>query len=286
MAPWLLHSALAVATGSVMALSATLSEDAAALLQVSANSVNVTEPKSAADPCQCLRWTDVYEDYGVLCGMGSEFAFLSQYDRRPNLRKQLCQHFFTKFATNYCVQQWFMSRERSQWCYVSAECENLNGGEYLTGTAAGWKVCEGANTKGAIARDSLLNSRGPHELFNLALKFKMDPGYVLRMAYPVWGTSVEALHWVGVEQVLGLQPPTGNVTAKAEWLEKVKEDRLPWIVDSHDGRNPYGVVVGDLIIEIKYSDWFYENIHNFSDVLLHEWKSSTLECIRGCSSPQ
>eukprot|EP00408_Alexandrium_pacificum_P012069 CAMPEP_0171232866 /NCGR_PEP_ID=MMETSP0790-20130122/40627_1 /TAXON_ID=2925 /ORGANISM="Alexandrium catenella, Strain OF101" /LENGTH=72 /DNA_ID=CAMNT_0011699111 /DNA_START=43 /DNA_END=258 /DNA_ORIENTATION=+ len=72
MAPRFLNSALAVATGSVMALSATMSEDAAALLQVSVNSVNATSLKSAADPCQCLKWTDVYEDYGVLCGMGSE----------------------------------------------------------------------------------------------------------------------------------------------------------------------------------------------------------------------
>uniref|UniRef100_A0A7S1RUI8 Uncharacterized protein n=1 Tax=Alexandrium catenella TaxID=2925 RepID=A0A7S1RUI8_ALECA len=278
MAPRFLHSALAVATGSVMALSATMSEDAAALLQVSAISVNETSLKSAADPCRCLKWTDVYEDYGVLCGMGSEFSFLPVHQQRPNLKKQMCEHFFTQFGTNYCVQEWFMSRERTQWCYVSAECENLDGGSYLAGTAAAWKVCDGA--KG----DTLLNTKGPHELFALGIDFKMDPGYMLRMAYPVWGTTVESLHWVGVQQALGLQPPTGNVTAKSEWLETIKDERLPWIVDSHDGLNPFGLVIGSMILEAKYSDWFYENVHNLTHVLENEWRSTELECVSGCTS--
>merc|ERR1719356_1836035 len=54
-----------------------------------------------------------------------------------------CPNFYQNIDDNYCFNmKWDNISDSRQWCYVSAKCTNLNGGQNLPMKGASWKVCK------------------------------------------------------------------------------------------------------------------------------------------------
>mmetsp|Transcript_76327 Transcript_76327/g.210686 ORF Transcript_76327/g.210686 Transcript_76327/m.210686 type:complete len:295 (+) Transcript_76327:57-941(+) len=101
---------------------------------------------SAADPCECLNWKQVYESGRILCGEGLEFAFDFPFGPPKTYEfayfapallgftySEFCGTFFKRMDNNYCVQVKHHTYdttglEAENWCYVSKKCRDLNGG--------------------------------------------------------------------------------------------------------------------------------------------------------------
>mmetsp|Transcript_13060 Transcript_13060/g.24024 ORF Transcript_13060/g.24024 Transcript_13060/m.24024 type:complete len:298 (-) Transcript_13060:30-923(-) len=195
---------------------------------------------ACAAPCDCLNWKEVYARQRVLCGEGFELLdiankdlqyvdlwWMKHYSLDPAYNHS-CTRFFEQMNNNYCVNVVRDSRQWPkwsgvQWCYVSSECQNLNGGRYVTNKENYGDVAEDIFERLAthlpaeifflIARvvaaftepqplhrdvamkncqsgeDSLLKELSPAALLELAEAFDMAPTHLLKMAYksvPAW----------------------------------------------------------------------------------------------------
>lgn len=95
------------------------------------------------DVCECLNWKSTYESKKTRCGVANElFMLMSKIDpkyyapvKKSNLGTEFCTHFYETIDDNVCTNidmsgaenEWYSG----QWCYVSSECTDLNGGKIV-----------------------------------------------------------------------------------------------------------------------------------------------------------
>jgi len=142
---------------------------------------NATKTRSGS--CDCLSFADVYYTEKAWCGRANELYFLSKNgfsasyaatEPITGLPHKVCADMFKNFNQRACLNidlYPFPEDEKSgkQWCYVSNDCADLNGGGYAT-NAEGfaqsswhnlqtasfqqWKICDPteANTEAMMVK--------------------------------------------------------------------------------------------------------------------------------------
>lgn len=291
MAPRLLRLALAAASG-VAAASGASAEDAAALLQVNAAVGQKNDGDDFMDlvdnstqetwDCRCLNWKTVYQSKLAECGSGEEFEFLGKHRYHyPGLVSDMCTRFFQQYDDNHCIQRFFDTRARDEWCYVGPQCKSKPGQLVFAakGGAVNWKVC-------GDAKDRTLREESPTRLLRIAEWTGMDPAYLMKMAYPVWDTRMPGFHWPGAQEALGIREEHGKLQEKKDYLHSVQQLGQPWILDSYDGHPPYGLVWGKKIIECKFSPWYFEHLRHLPDLWEDQKRISKFVCVAGCDLPK
>lgn len=128
-----------------------------------------------------MNWESAYEKH-VNCGDG-----LEKYAHRDMSQDEydvnVCQRFFTRISENFCVNIGMHNKENKksngQWCYVSRQCKELNGGKIVDDTRAAWKRCAGGD-------DEHLRDMDPEDVAVKAQDLNLDVATMLKMSYPVW----------------------------------------------------------------------------------------------------
>lgn len=191
------------------------------------------------DPCECLKWKDLYKPVPwpnntdtwprLVCGEALEWMGMSgEPDGTSDLAlafyaptwmgfqyHEFCDSFYHRMDNNYCVNTGMFEygetgRRASQWCVVSSECTELNGGQRISDKTTfyhgpallssmiqypwwrnfwdsvvpkkrvprdvSWKLC----TK---EKDNMLRYKDPLEVMELAKSMDSVIGYVTKMAY-------------------------------------------------------------------------------------------------------
>lgn len=169
----------------------------------------------AADSCRCLSWEETYSEGKAACGDAFEFAPNDQFVHADNpvdnghitdpnagfqsspqywatsqqktsgadLYDEWCNNFLLKVKSNVCVKMAFSSDTTKwygkSWCYVSSECQSLNGGLRLEGSSVSAKLC-------TEAEDDMLSEMSPTALWTWYQKEDIFPflGLLVKLAYP------------------------------------------------------------------------------------------------------
>merc|ERR1719323_204716 len=122
-----------------------------------------------------MSWKHVYENNMTKCGSSLELRFSPAAQLQ---KSKYCGQFYEKLDEKSCVNSQTGSEGVGQWCYVSAECADLNGGRAVgKNKEISYKMCK-PNT------DDKLGDHPMEELAFLAQKNDMDLGLAVRMAYP------------------------------------------------------------------------------------------------------
>ncbi|CAK0885372.1 unnamed protein product [Prorocentrum cordatum] len=216
--------------------------------------------------CDCMNWAEVYYNKHASCGRAKELYFLSKYgfsaayaatEPITGLPHKVCNDFFKNFKDESCVNVDLYPFPRDnmsdkQWCYVSNDCNDLNGGEYATnqvGFAQGgwnnlaststlsWKICD-------PSVDSILKYKSVGELVDLGQLSDVSLSRLLRLAYPAvnitWGEAMYIMEAIDeawaprvtlAEVVDSLQAPTSAWGSRAVDVHSMLSD----IVKSEQG---------------------------------------------------
>mmetsp|Transcript_2864 Transcript_2864/g.6564 ORF Transcript_2864/g.6564 Transcript_2864/m.6564 type:complete len:268 (+) Transcript_2864:67-870(+) len=222
-----------------------------------------------ADPCECLNWRSVYSSDRVACGEGLEFhvfegAFGYDLPGIEYIKKefravydQFCTSFFMKLDSTLCVNLGMYALGTpgllaGQWCYVSKECAELNGGQTIPDKAApkagsgwfnspppsplprdvSWKTCDRNG-------DKLLRDVPPAELLELARSMGAAAGYVTKIAYP---RLLPPNHtWVTIGDAVA----KGDLEGMPKALRVAIERRVPVVIDvDSDGHGHQKIIHG------------------------------------------
>lgn len=187
--------------------------------------------RAEEDPCQCLNWKEVYASGKAVCGEALEFW--SIFGGRTNMsleeavfmervigwtHYEICTGFLERMDNNYCVnianhQYETLEWHAGQWCYVSRDCNELNGGHkvpdketfpdafYWIASLADWmsvpmvRLAKFFHTPEPVPRDlswkvctregdKRLREMPPLEVLNLAKSMDSSIGVVTKHAYP------------------------------------------------------------------------------------------------------
>lgn len=272
-----------------------------------------------ANKCKCLNWQTVYKDYAVECGVGSEMYHLAKYGLSPrklegeDIGFRFCLEFFQVLDNNLCVNaDWttYMGSGKAwhgqQWCYVSAECDELNGGDAVPDYVSkplddaiphmkfsdklevSWKICK-------QGEDDMLRYKTPSQLVEIAKASDVRLGHLAKFAYPrAWtGTSFDEYKDVFEEvdadhnksSTLALQ----QLTKKKKFSNKPGHDKLekdlrtwialhrPFVADSLSGQPPFEIFLGRTLWQIKQSPKA-----RMMEAMGHYGRVQTLECVFAC----
>jgi len=162
-----------------------------------------------------MSWAEVYFSGKASCGRAKELYFLSKYgfsaayaatEPITGLPHKVCVDFFKNFLTPSCVNVDLYPTPvddytGKQWCYVSNDCDELNGGDYATnqiGFAQGgwhnlestgtlsWKICE-------AGFDPMLKYYPITELIDIGTYSDVSLSRLIRLSYPMvnitWGEA-------------------------------------------------------------------------------------------------
>jgi len=128
------------------------------------------KPLQPKDPkCQCLPFVDVYTKYSVRCGDGHGMERHGVED---------CEFFYPRIPEGLCWNIPTEKEDKGQWCYVSMECEKLNGGARVGKAPVQWKKCEQKD------QDPMTRFWKVRRLSAWAKHFDMDMAQVFSNAYP------------------------------------------------------------------------------------------------------
>jgi hypothetical protein len=248
------------------------------------------QPNSKA--CECLTWKDVYANYTIECGQGLELASAGGMTAKVQHGHQFCNLFYERLNNNYCTQGMWGTSVPNQWCYVTSNCQDLDGGAPVTRELS-WKQCEDGV-------DTPLRTLKPYDLRAISLQDNVDAGILLKMAYPVWAKEGQGhLNWPEVEDFLnGTSPDQMTAIGVGKALQLLSTSDHPWVFDSLDGNPPYGVVAGNQIVRANMSNWASTRaqVQGIADGLLGTagWlaanphkqpkKMTQFTCLRGCEN--
>mmetsp|Transcript_11628 Transcript_11628/g.23572 ORF Transcript_11628/g.23572 Transcript_11628/m.23572 type:complete len:129 (+) Transcript_11628:1-387(+) len=122
--------------------------------------------------------------------------------------------------------------------------------------------------------ETMLGEMAPEEVHKVAEAEKLDPGLVLKMAYPLYQ---EGLKWPDVKPCL-----TGWKRPACSKLAEIQALKTPMIFDSEDGHPPFGVVVGERAYESHFSTWLYHTLRKGGDPWANPSRMNEYECVAGC----
>jgi len=86
---------------------------------------------------------------------------------RQSLGKTHCLNFFKRLDNNFCVN---MAPKKGMWCYVSPECQELNGGKKVNEQVS-YKVCN-------ASQDQMMWKVPTRELVVIAAQRKLNTGFL------------------------------------------------------------------------------------------------------------
>lgn len=227
----------------------------------------------ATDSCACLSWQETYAKGSANCGDAFEFPTISQWIHAENdhltdvnanfpstaekwmtssdklegwdaLHSEYCDGMFLKMPSNTCVKvasdndatQWY----GQSWCYVSSECQNLNGGVRVPGKTVSAKFC-------TEAEDEVLSEKSPEQLMEWCNKEGLSPmlGLVVKMAYPYMGEEFSELAPLQYGDATALSTQQkGALAARLVTLKEVIAKGQPVVYDLGDHASTKYVVYG------------------------------------------
>lgn len=155
-------------------LSLLASAPAAALRHNAGREEEVDRSVTQNPACQCMPPAEVYANYSVRCGDGYGWEEHGVED---------CNLFYMRMSEGLCwnipsakeVQD--LKEDKGQWCYVSKDCPELNGGERVGKSPVAWKKC---STK---EHDPITRTWRSKRLATWAKRNDMDMAKVFSMAY-------------------------------------------------------------------------------------------------------
>jgi len=183
------------------------------------------------DHCGCLTWKDVYKNNRSSCGAALEFATMSQWkngaedghlvdpnagfpstaqafiDSKDNesasemLKYNYCFKWFANIESNACVKvaptndesKWY----GKSWCYVSAECQSLNGGARVNGISGqtlGAKIC--SSTEDTVLGDMSINDLTSWHRTSIKNQNSMEGvsfALTAKMSWPYMGENLNTI---------------------------------------------------------------------------------------------
>jgi len=219
------------------------------------------------DKCGCLNWDEVYKNNRSVCGNAFEFATMSQWRHGavdghlvdPNagfpstaqafmeskdnesatdsLKLAYCDKFFKRIRNNICVKvaptndesKWY----GKSWCYVSAECQSLNGGLRVDGLGndVGAKICS--------AEDMALSDKSVKDL---QLWWKNSGSWgsfqlTVKMSYPYMGENFD--------EISDLKDNTKAKTeGRGQTLGALRAKESPVVYDTGDANSQKVLISG------------------------------------------
>jgi len=268
--------------------------------------------------CECMNWADVYYTNKATCGRANELYFLSKWgfssayaatEPITGLPHKVCADFFKNFMSTSCVNVDLLEASKptnsssQQWCYVSNDCDSLNGGEYATnqiGFAQGawnnlqsastlaWKICE-------PTADNMLKYTSVQEVIDAATESDVSLSRVLRLAYPAvnitYGQAAMLLEEINdaysatstleemVDSIDAPAPVWGSAAASVHArLATIVKSEQATVLDSPGHGDNFHVVQGRAVYEVK-------RVPNGNMAYLggHFADEFTVSCILGCA---
>merc|ERR1719401_1312178 len=210
---------------------------------------------AGGDVCTCLAWKDVYANYNMTCA---------------NLGENLCGGFFMHMSGNLCVNQGVGAGDLTkQACYVSSACQQLNGGKQESDQLAR-KFCTEA--------DDRLMDKTPAEIGALCAKDDMDRGLVVKMAYATPGQT----KWNAAKAYF--TTGSANLTAdETQELAAVQESGIRTVIDSKDGKPPFGLVDGSKVYEVSMEIFYFlTSLKSNRSIFEHPGQLTKMTCVSGC----
>jgi len=287
--------------------------------------------------CDCLEFAAVYYDNLASCGRAHELYFATKYGASAayhptepiaGLPHQICSNFFKNFKNNSCVNVDLFpfpsdnndNLSGRQWCYVSNDCLNLNGGTFATNplgfAIGGWhnqistsnlsvKLCDNNTDDDVILKDKTIA-----ELDAIGAESDVSMAYLLRLAYPAvqidWGEAKLLMEFINekmdtaansgqaITLTDALYDPAHGVAAPSSGWEATRllevDQTIRSIAASEQGtildglgqmyRDEYHVLVGRQVYEVKRIDAPYGNMAYLAGKFYTEF---VVECVLGCS---
>jgi len=142
------------------------------------------------DPCNCKRWMTTYDEAGMHCGKGLEFYFASgMHPQRGALLSlsraafgyKVCNRFYERIRRRYCMNV-NIGRDMGTWCYVKNTCDDLRGGQNITGSNFAWKMCD--------VRDVSFREYTPLALAVYAQRQKLDLSLLAKLTYVTYDEAL------------------------------------------------------------------------------------------------
>lgn len=149
----------------------------------------------ASDACKCRSFHDVYKKGDAKCGDGLEAGEIGESNCGPN-QSEFCGDSFCKLSDGRVIA-WYLVQNHSYcikhgggesgagepdsvtatWCYVSSECQELNGGKAVNGHVSA-KYCTDEDPKlGDLYPTELFNVVSPWELtLSVAYAYNYEGG--------------------------------------------------------------------------------------------------------------
>jgi len=275
--------------------------------------------RAASGSCDCMNWAEVYWRNNAMCGRANELYFLSKMgfsasyaatEPVTGMPHKMCYDFFKNFASTACVNIDLLPFPEDeftgkQWCYVSNDCANLNGGGYATNiegfsqsswhnlqsaSQQAWKICD-PTEPGTPA----LSVRLVPEVVALGEESDVSLSRILKLAYPAvnisWGEA--SLLW---EAINAAYAPDSTATEMVDavpeltgWGSEAVDRRLRAIAKSEQGTvldapghgDVYHVVQGRAAYTVRrivLGDMAYLGGH-FSE-------EYTVSCVMGCADAE
>lgn len=273
-----------------------------------------------ADACACKSFAAVYYDNEAYCGRGPELYFLSKHgfsgayaatEPIAGEPHRVCYDFFKNFDDASCLNMDLYpfptnssrSKNGVQWCYVSGDCTELNGGEFGTnkqgfaqgawgnlksGTALPWKICSGS--------DAMLKSKPVQEVIDLGKKQDIPMHTLMRLAYPAvsidWGRAsyfyqeLNAQWTAGADMatsVAAIEQPTGwgeLIENAYNELRSIATSGQGTVLDSPGHGDNFYVVQGRAVYSVKRQS---DPVGNMAYMSGHFSMEHEVECVMGCA---
>lgn len=248
---------------------------------------------ASADPCECLNWKQVYESERILCGEGWEFAFDYPFGPEKTYEfarfapftmgftyHEFCGSFFKRMDNNYCVNIQHHTYDSvgpvtHQWCYVSKECKDLNGGTVVqdkTGvpelpawllSPATYSIAKSlyfwpkihkrdlAMKHCTSGKDTLLGEMPVPKVVELAQKMDSVVGFVTKTAYPMARRNdATTPHWAEMEDAV----KKGEIEKLPPIVQQAIKDKKPIVVDvDPEGHTHQRIIVGKEVWDLDHA---------------------------------
>jgi len=275
------------------------------------------ENRTRRGSCDCLSWAEVYYNNEAFCGRGNELYFLSRHgfsaayaaiEPITGLPHKVCHDFFLNWLDPSCVNFDLLpfppdGKTGQQWCYVSNDCNQLNGGGYSTNQQGfaqsgwhnlqsqsfqAWKICDPGGTE-ALASMPVL------EVVEKGRASDVPLSRLLRLAYPVveigWGHAHYLWEAINdqyeatrtVAEMVDLAPNISGWGTDVEeaWaaLRSIAKSGQATILDSIDHGDNFHVVEGRAAYSVT-------RVINGNAIYLSGHFSEEFEvtCLMGCAS--
>lgn len=258
---------------------------AVSLLQLSVDHTALAQADNGH--CACMSYQEAYHNHGVQCGQGSELLehFQPTHFGRvlPFMGLEFCGRFYTQRNDSYCSNAVFSAAPR-QWCYVSSQCNELNGGAIVESLVPNQTLASQdhvfsfhdtglqstVSMKYCGAGDQALRDLSPPQLHELASTQRFDVGLFVKEAYPIASHAL----WSDIRAFFGTNASTTGMSSQ---LREVIASGVATVFDSATHHPPFAVVHGNRAYEVVLDMAYLRSAGSNLDPFL----ISTFNCL-GC----